>query len=112
MFPQKSIYTQKEIHPTGFNLGTFLFSVKGRRFVLHRGEGALKRSEDIAVTGHSALLQNVSKGDTDAQPNFVSQSFFYNLPSLVEPGLLTGFHSLVEPWAAVSCMQKLLFNQC
>lgn len=44
----------------------------------------------MAVTGHSALLQNVSKGDTDAQPNFVSQSFFYYLPSLVEPGLELG----------------------
>lgn len=51
----------------------------------------------MAVIGHSALLQNVSKGGTDARPNFVSQSLFNcNLPYVVELGLLTGFHSLVN----------------
>lgn len=99
-----SDYVPTEIHlyiegdsPHRVQSWDFLFSVKGRRFVLDRGEGALKRSEDMAVIGHSALLQNVSKGDTDAWPNFVSQSLFNcNLLYVVEPGLLTGFYSLVD----------------
>lgn len=51
----------------------------------------------MAVIGHSALLQNVSKGDTDARPNFVSQSLFNcDLPYVVEMGLLTGLCPLVD----------------